>query len=160
MTLPDDERAQLDATERADLLRRMALHNQALERALLPEAARSLLGTDLTFHQLKVLTLLLTQVQDATVGALAEALGVSRASMSTMVDRLAAAGTVTRDVDAHDHRVRHVHITPHGRGGVRRLVLARPEFGQEALERLGADDLRALERGVRALVAALAPPSS
>lgn len=155
MGRPEIERDRLDETERSDLLQRMALHAQALERALLPEAAQSLLTTELTFQQLKVLTLLLTQVQDSTVGALAEALGVSRASMSTMVDRLAAAGTVTRDVDDDDHRVRHVHVTPLGRSVVRRLVMARPEYGQDRLERLGAGDLRALERGVRALVVAL-----
>lgn len=149
MRSPDDD-------ERTTLLRSLALHSQRIERSTLPEAARVLLETDLTLQQLKVLTVLIAAPDGIAMRGLAEACGVSMASMSTMVDRLVAQNAARREVDPHDQRVRRLHATALGRQIVQRLAGARPEFAQDILARLSLADLRALEQGLRAVVAAIA----
>ena len=141
--------------ERGALVSRLASHVVTMETATLPAAVRSLLSTDLTIQQLKVLTVLVTATRGATVRDLASTFSVSMASMSTMLDRLVNQGTARREVDPHDLRMRRIHATDVGRDVVQKLVGARPEFAEAVLSRLSVDDLRALEQGMRALSAAL-----
>ena len=54
-------------------------------------------------------------------GRFAELLGIDRTSASQMLDRLEAAGLVTRDVDVHDRRARILHLTSDGSALRRRL---------------------------------------
>lgn len=145
-----------EQNERARLLDTLARARVDMETSGLPGAVRRLLDTDLTFQQLKVLTVLLTTPEGSTVRGLAESFGVSMASMSTMIDRLVAQGAARRDVDGADSRVRRIHATPVGRDVVRRLVGARPEFEEGTLEELSLDELRALARGMSAVARAFA----
>lgn len=154
MTGPDDD------AERASLLRSLELLFEGMQRSALPEAARVLLETDLTLQQLKVLTVLVTAPDGIAMRALADACGVSMASMSTMVDRLVAQGVAHREVDRNDQRVRRLRATPRGRQVLQRLAGMRPEFALDVLTRLSLPDLRALEQGVRAVVAAHAEATS
>nr|WP_269329129.1 MarR family transcriptional regulator [Kineosporia babensis] len=124
-----------------------------MQTSRLPGAVRDLLASDLTFQQLKVLTVLVTLPDGVTVRGLAETFGVSMASMSNMLDRLVAQDTARRDVDATDSRVRRIHATPQGREVVRKLVGARPEFSEDILANLSLEDLRALTQGLRAVEA-------
>lgn len=140
--------------ERERLLMSMSALLSAMETSTLPRALKTLLATDLTFQQLKVLTVLVTTPEGATVSGLADSFGVSTASMSTMLDRLIAQQAAHRHSDPQDARVRRVHATASGRQIVQRLVGARPEFAQDTLLRLSLDDLRALEQGMRAVAAA------
>ncbi|MBT0768663.1 MarR family transcriptional regulator [Kineosporia sp. J2-2] len=142
--------------ERVALLADIAELVRLSETAALPLALRNLLETDLTFQQLKVLTVLVSSPGGSPLGELAQTFGVSLASMSTMVDRLVSQHTARRDVDASDHRVRRVHATAPGRDVVRKLVNARPEFADDILARLSLDDLRALTQGLRAVTVAVA----
>ena len=142
--------------ERIELLRSMSTHVAVMETSALPAAVRSLLSTDFTLQQLKVLTVLVTVPEGETVRDLAATFSVSTASMSTMVDRLVAQGAARRGVDPLDARVRRIQATTLGRDVVQKLVGARPEFAEAVLGRLPLEDLRALERGMRALAAALA----
>src|SRR5689334_12829087 len=54
--------------------------------------------------------------QDArTPGRVAEALGVSRATVTGLLDRLEAEGLLTRAIDPHDRRCFILRLTPKGR---------------------------------------------
>lgn len=117
----------------------------------IPRVLQPLLTTDLTIQQLKVLSVVVTTEPGATGVGLVETFGVSMASMSKLVDRLEAAGLVTRSLDPEDQRVRRIYATDLGRSVVRELMAARPELGGEVLAGLSVDELRALETGLRAV---------
>ncbi len=143
------------ATEQGEHERRQIVHeietlNGAMEEAVLAALLQHLTAMDLTIPQLRVLMVLLTTEEGSTGQDLAASFGVSMASMSGMLDRLAAQGVVTRSPDPHDNRVRRVHATPLGVSVVRRLAVARP-FRSDILMRLRIEDLRALEQGFRAV---------
>ncbi|GAA3634028.1 hypothetical protein GCM10022223_60430 [Kineosporia mesophila] len=137
--------------ERDRLLQALGEARVAMENSLLPGTMRPLLDTDMTFAQLKVLTMLATTPGGLTVRGLADSFGVSMASMSTMIDRLVAQGAAQRDVDSSDSRVRRIHVTPLGRDALHRIVSARPEFDDQTLQYLSLDDLRALTQGMQAV---------
>ncbi|MDR6436614.1 DNA-binding MarR family transcriptional regulator [Paenarthrobacter nicotinovorans] len=117
----------------------------------IPRILQPLLTTDLTIQQLKVLSVVVTTESGATGVGLAETFGVSMASMSKLVDRLAAAGLVARSTDTDDQRVRRISATDLGRSVVRELMAARPELGGEVLAGLTLEELKALETGLRAV---------
>ncbi|MCP2266717.1 MarR family winged helix-turn-helix transcriptional regulator [Promicromonospora thailandica] len=112
-----------------------------------------LLETDLTVQQLRALALV--QVDgESTPQRLAEALGVSAATVSGILDRLTAAGMTRRTPDPADGRVRRVTSTERGSEAIRRLVAHDDELPPELLALLDVEDLRALVRGTRALLEA------
>ncbi|PRB41050.1 MarR family transcriptional regulator [Arthrobacter sp. MYb23] len=117
----------------------------------IPRILQPLLTTDLTIQQLKVLSVVVTTESGATGVGLVETFGVSMASMSKLVDRLASAGLVARSTDTEDQRVRRIFATDLGRSVVRELMAARPELGGEVLAGLTLEELRALETGLRAV---------
>jgi DNA-binding MarR family transcriptional regulator len=139
----DAERARL-----AEQIRNLSI---AFETGALPALLNPLLTVELTIQQLKVLTMLVTTDEGMTSSGLAEAFGVSMASMSGLLDRLVAQGMVERSSDPHDARVRRIHTTEHGRAAMRRLVAARPEFGDDILLNIPLEDLRGLARGMAAV---------
>lgn len=142
--------------ERGALAERIRALNVAFETRSLPALLDPLLSVELTIQQLKVLTVLVTTGEVGSSGrALSEAFGVSMASMSGLLDRLAEQGMIERSGDAHDARVRRVHATELGRSAMRRLVAARPEFGDDVLSSIPLDDLRALVQGMTAIRAEL-----
>jgi DNA-binding MarR family transcriptional regulator len=59
---------------------------------------------------------------ELTPGALAESTMITSGTVTKRVDRLVAAGWVTRSVDSHDGRVRRIALTPAGRELVDRVV--------------------------------------
>lgn len=147
--------------DRESLLRSLEELAGSFQATTLPALLDSLLSTELTIQQLKVLAVLATTENGATGRGLADSFGVSLASMSGLVDRLVAQGAAARSQDARDGRVRRVEATPLGRSLVRRLMASRPELSTDILTRLPLADLRALEQGMRAVHAeAMRPPSS
>jgi DNA-binding MarR family transcriptional regulator len=140
------------------LERRIAMMTSRFENDALAAIVEPLLSLELTIQQLKVLTVLVTTEDGATVTALASSFDVSLASMSGIVERLAAQGVVERVTDTADQRVRRLRATRRGREAVRRLMARRPEYGVTIIDRLTLDDLRALDQGMRAVEAALAFP--
>lgn len=137
--------------ERDQVLRNLESLADSYQATTLPVLLDSLLTTDLTIQQLKVLAVLATTENGTTGRGLADSFGVSLASMSGLVDRLVAQGAAARSQDEQDGRVRRVHATPLGRALVRRLVADRPELSSEILRRLSLEDLRALEQGLQAV---------
>jgi DNA-binding MarR family transcriptional regulator len=148
----EGETPESEQDERARLAARVDGAGRALGELFLAQRLEPFLSTRLTVQQLRALTVLQL---DGPSGAhrLADVLGVSAATVSGIVDRLAAAGMVERRPDPHDRRVRLVATTPRGADAVRELA-AREEPTQHLLARLDLDDLRALARGADALVAA------
>ncbi|OLT55321.1 MarR family winged helix-turn-helix transcriptional regulator [Cellulosimicrobium sp. CUA-896] len=146
------ERDERERDERERLAAGIDGAGRALGELFLAQRLEPFLSTRLTVVQLRALAVL--QV-DGPSGAhhLADVLGVSAATVSGIVDRLVAAGMVERRPDPQDRRVRLVATTRRGADAVRELA-AREEPTQHLLERLDLEDLRALARGVDALLAA------
>lgn len=137
--------------ERLRLVQSLEGLGAAFQATTLPVLLDSLLSTELTIAQLKVLAVLATTEKGATGRGLADTFGVSLASMSGLVDRLVAQGAATRTPDEMDRRIRRIRATPLGLVLVRRLMAARPELNPDILARLPLEDLRALEQGLRAV---------
>lgn len=146
-----------DAGERAELTREISAIQEVFETSALPAMLDPLLSMELTIQQLKVMMILVTSEEAGTGQSLARALGVSLATMSGVLDRLAAHGMIERVEDERDHRVRRVLATPLGRRTVHSLVSTQPQFDRDPLEQLALDDLRALAQGLRAVLRVLSP---
>nr|WP_243848805.1 MarR family transcriptional regulator [Lysinibacter cavernae] len=121
-----------------------------METTVLPQVVEPLLKTPLTIQQLKVLLILVTEVDENTVQGLATLLDVSLATMSGILDRLSNHGMVQRSSDVHDQRVRRINATADGRAAIRSLMLAQSTMDVGPLGRLTTDELRALAVGMSA----------
>jgi DNA-binding MarR family transcriptional regulator len=104
-----------------------------------------LLTANLTMPQFRLL-LVLALRGGAASHDLAESMGVSLATITGIVDRLAAQDLVTRREDPRDRRVRRVELTPAGRGLVDDIAAAGTASQRRLLDRLSLDDLAILER--------------
>jgi DNA-binding MarR family transcriptional regulator len=141
----DQTRDQLVA-ELADLHRRLG-------EEFFASRLRPLLETDLTVQQLRALALVQVD-RESTPQRLAEALGVSAATVSGILDRLTTAGMTVRTPDPADGRVRRVTSTEKGTEAIRRLVAHDEELPPDLVALLSVDDLRALIQGTDALLRA------
>ncbi|MFJ3394279.1 MarR family winged helix-turn-helix transcriptional regulator [Leifsonia aquatica] len=137
--------------ERAVALGRIESLTLAITVRSIPRMLQPLLATDLTIHQLKALTVIVTSPEGVTVGELASSFGVSLASISKLLDRLGEQELVDRATDSRDQRVRRVTATELGRAAVRQLMGERPELGTDVLSGLSTDELHALEIGLEAV---------
>ena len=93
------EGVELDEHERDHLLREIERLNGQMEEAVLAALLQYLTKMSLTIPQLRVLMLLVTSEKGASGRDLAATFGVSMASMSTMLDRLASQGVAARTLD-------------------------------------------------------------
>lgn len=141
-----------EQAERETLLAELIALQADLETSVVPDLMEPVLSLRLTMQQLKVLTILVTEPNGSTARALAQAVGVSLATMSGIVDRLESQDMAERTLDPSDQRVRRISATTLGVQTVRRLVATRPELGSTPLGLLALEDLRALTQGVRALL--------
>jgi DNA-binding MarR family transcriptional regulator len=137
--------------DRATLLDELTQLHASFDRRAVSSWAEPLMSTSLTMQQLKVLTLIAADGDRATGHDLAEALGVSVATMSGLVDRLVEHGMVRRSDDPADRRVRRLGVTELGRDSLRSLLSSSNTMPPAVLDRLADDDLRALVQGLRAL---------
>jgi DNA-binding MarR family transcriptional regulator len=87
--------------------------------------------------------------------SLGDVLGLTSSGITRLLDRLAAAGWVTREKGS-DARSRRIGLTPAGRRRARAVLRARQAAMSEVLERLSADDREELERLLGLVVAGLA----
>jgi DNA-binding MarR family transcriptional regulator len=90
-----------------------------------------------------------------TPGKVAEALGVSRTTVTGLLDRLEGEGLLTRSVDPSDRRCFALHLTPKARDLVEQIEGRRRAHLEEALASMPEPDLQALSTGLAALVAQL-----
>jgi DNA-binding MarR family transcriptional regulator len=139
--------AQVDAVEVASSLRPVLLR---LSRELRKEAQQfGITGGQAT---------LLAQIEShgsVGLGELAAGEGVSAAAMSKHVDRLEAAGLVSRST-GNDRRRIEIELTPKGRRTLRRVRSHRTAWLAERLGRLDEDKLAAVERAIGPLAELLA----
>lgn len=140
--------------ERATLQAAVQAHEAELRRHIVRSGADPLFDSGLTMQQLRVLLVLGTE-GPLPQGELAHALGVGLATVTGLVDRLVGRGLVDRTEDAQDRRVRRAALAPEGAAMLDRIASAGQERRTRLLERIDLDALRALERGLAALRAAL-----
>src|SRR5688572_9863057 len=101
----------------------------------------------LTMSQLKILIALRLN-GPAGAHELAQMMGVSPATMTGIVDRLVAAGHVTRREDQRDRRVRRIELTAEGTRLMDDMMAAGDEHHRRLLERLTVEELGIVERAM------------
>ncbi|MFW3172581.1 MarR family winged helix-turn-helix transcriptional regulator [Geodermatophilus sp. CPCC 206100] len=77
--------------------------------------------------------------EHATMGEVADALGLSRAGVTSTVSRLVAEGLVTRERAAGDKRLLHARLTPAGRAKVEAAAPTHDDLVAHLLALLGDD---------------------
>jgi DNA-binding MarR family transcriptional regulator len=98
--------------------------------SLLPEITQ----LELSFTQLKALSVLDTREDDLSVNLLAESLGLSTAATSRMVEGLFKRALVERDEDPLDRRVKRVRLSPAGRRTIEKVAAVRVAGMERVLE--------------------------
>jgi DNA-binding MarR family transcriptional regulator len=139
-----------DERRRAATLENIDALTLAISVRSLPRMVGTLLSTQLTIQQLKVLTAIVVS-EHSSASELASSFEVSLATMSKLVERLVEQGLVGRVTDAGDQRIRRLHPTPLGRDVIGKIMAARPEMGADILDGLSLDELEALAVGLRAI---------
>jgi DNA-binding MarR family transcriptional regulator len=109
----------------------------------------------LTLPQFKMLVVV-SQVETSTIGCIAEQLGIGEPTASYLVDRLVQAGLVERSEDPADRRRAMIRLSAEGRTLLDKLIGPR-NWLDDQLRNLDPEDLSALRRGLRAVVATLEP---
>jgi len=139
------------AAEREDLIRRIDLFEAQVDDVRLTAAVTSLLAVPLTIRQLKVLGIIVAGGGSVTAQRLATILGVSLATVSGIIDRLAENGMVTREENPADHRAFNLVATDEGTAVLRDLMASSNQLRGATLQKLAIADLRALTQGLEAL---------
>jgi DNA-binding MarR family transcriptional regulator len=101
----------------------------------------------LTMPQLKILIALRLN-GPAGAHELAQMMGVSPATMTGIVDRLVAAGHVTRREDPRDRRVRRIELTAEGTRLMDDMMVAGDDHHRRLLDRLTVEELGIVERAM------------
>lgn len=107
--------------------------------------------------QIRLLALI-EELEPARITDLAQADHTSQPGITAQVNRLDAAGLVTRAPGTGDARVHRVATTPAGRDVLARMRTARAEILAPAFARLDADDLAAIHRAQELLSSLLDEP--
>ena len=107
-------------------------------------------GGALSLVHLNVLTILDTDGAQP-MSSLAEALDVSQASATGIVDRMEQRGLVVRQRSAEDRRVTRVALTDEGRGLINGLAAERQDRLGLLLDELTDEELSGFLRGARAM---------
>ncbi|BCJ45270.1 MarR family transcriptional regulator [Actinoplanes ianthinogenes] len=112
---------------------------------------------DFTLQDMKTLHVLMVQPwpTEATPAQLAEAANVTRAAMTSRLDRLEQAGLVTRSIDAADRRRVLVRPTPTGREMWNRYIFEGMARDQAALAALSLEELTQLNGLLRKVLHSL-----
>ena len=90
-----------------------------------------------------------------TPARVADALGVSRTTVTGLLDRLEAEGLLTRAIDPDDRRCFVLSLTTAGRDLVNQIYGNRRALIEEALSSLTEEELQALRKGLSALASAM-----
>lgn len=110
-------------------------------------------------HQLRALHAL-EAAPGANLTMLAERLEAGLPTVSRLCDRLEAAGLLLREAAAHNRREIRLRLTAHGRDILAEVAELRSRALAEGVRGMAPDDRAALERGLRAFVAAQRNPPS
>lgn len=112
---------------------------------------------DFTLQDYKTLHVLMIQPwpTEATPAQLAEAANVTRAAMTSRLDRLESAGLVTRTMDAQDRRRVLIRPTPAGREKWSSYIFEGMARDQDALKVLSLEELTQLNGLLRKVLLSL-----
>lgn len=119
---------------------------------------------DLSFTQLKTLSLLEADGQERSVKALAESLGASLPAMSRAIDGLFERGLVRREEDRSDRRMKRVQLTAAGQSVLVALNEARLSALHDLMSSLEDEQAQALGHALELIlsrrddIAAYRPP--
>jgi DNA-binding MarR family transcriptional regulator len=142
-------------TDREQVIGRILETQRQMRRRITELRAHPLLDVQLTMSQLKVMIVLgrlgATSGQD-----LARRTGFSLATLTGVIDRLAAQDLVSRREDPQDRRVRRLELTPTGTELIDRLIAAGEEQQHRMLDRLDDAGLDLVARAFDLLLAAAA----
>jgi DNA-binding MarR family transcriptional regulator len=128
--------------------------DQAVQRRLRDRWPETWLQINLPLGSTRAL--LAIEGRDArTPGRVAEALGVSRTTVTGLLDRLESEGLLTRAIDPNDRRCFLLALTPQGRDVIGQIESHRRAQLAEALTRLSPGEVAALRTGLAALADAL-----
>jgi MarR family transcriptional regulator, 2-MHQ and catechol-resistance regulon repressor len=108
---------------------------------------------DLSFTQVRALSLLARELDRATLGELGERLNLSLPTVSRAVEGLVKRGHVTRAEDADDRRFKQVAATAEGRALMERLMELRVAGFADFLETLDPADRERLAEALAPIVA-------
>ena len=95
--------------------------------------------------------LALSRTDGLSQSELAAALHVSRPTVTTMLQKMEAAGTVERRADEHDQRVTRLHLTPEGHQLAERMRTVHAQVIDSTIGSLSEADRRELLRLLQAL---------
>jgi DNA-binding MarR family transcriptional regulator len=140
--------------ERAALFAAIESHGTEIRRVMSRAGADHLLGSGLTMQQFRVV-MLLSQDGPLPHSELAHALGVSLASVTGLVDRLAARGIVERTPSPADGRVRLAGLTAQGLTLAEQVTTEGRTLLHTLLRAVDTEALRGLEQGLAALRGAI-----
>jgi len=112
------------------------------------------LHLELTKEQLRVIFLLSFKGK-ASPGEVAEAFGVPKANVTSVIDRLVGKGLVSRQENPKDRRSYILSLTEEGRSQVEKLREMGIAKFKRTLDRMDEERLESLHRGLEALIAAL-----
>ncbi|MDT5030836.1 MAG: hypothetical protein QOC94_1007 [Actinoplanes sp.] len=122
-------------TDREQVIGRILETQQQIRRRLTEVQAHPLLDIQLTMSQLKVM-IVLGRLGATSGQNLARRTGFSLATLTGVIDRLAAQNLVSRREDPNDRRVRRLELTPAGTDLIDRLIAAGEEQQHRILDRL------------------------
>jgi DNA-binding MarR family transcriptional regulator len=134
--------------DKEQLIASITATQRSLGRVFGAARANPLMSLNLTMRQLKVLLTLFRSGPLAGQELTAE-MGVSLATVTGIVDRLAAQGLVSRREDPSDRRVRLLELTAEGRKLVAGVMDAGSAQYRRLLSRLEVDELQLLDTLVR-----------
>jgi DNA-binding MarR family transcriptional regulator len=135
---------------------RAALREELLDELFANAPGKAMLfmrrwpGGALSLVHLNVMTILSAD-GDLPMSQLAEALDVSQASATGIVDRMEQRGLIARQGDPDDRRVTRVDLTDRGRQAIERLGAQRRDKLSRLLDELTDDELQAFLIGSRAM---------
>lgn len=105
--------------------------------------------------QLNVIKLL-DEIGDLSLSELGRRIAAQNSTVTGIVDRMVAAGLVTREQDKEDRRVWRIRLTPRGRDIARRVAVAPWDLLRRALATLDKKDKDALVAILRKVAAEVA----
>jgi DNA-binding MarR family transcriptional regulator len=129
-----------------------------IQRRLRRDDAAAFVGSEhFTLQDYKTLHVLMVQPwpTEATPAQLAEAANVTRAAMTSRLDRLVEAGLVTREMDAGDRRRMIIRPTERGREMWDRYVFEGIERDKQVMAALTRDELVQLNALLRKVLLSL-----
>jgi DNA-binding MarR family transcriptional regulator len=141
--------------EKDGLIARIEAAEECLLLFTIRDRSNGLFSLNLTIQQLRVVMLLFAESVGMSTHRLAEAIGVSLATLTGIIDRLEARGLVRRSLDPNDRRVRRIDLTIEGRTLVNDISELGRERKRELLQRLEPRILRNLAEAAEAMRDAL-----